>query len=182
MADLNAITTRPMVPTDLEAVVQIDASTEVVALARLGIVEGHLTWSPKPRDVVTVRQRDIGAFMDEPSLPWDEAYVAEVDGIVRGLAAIGMQEWNRRAVLWHFYVDRSVRGRGVGRALIDVLLDRARGRGARQLWLETQDWNTPAIAAYERLGFTLVGFDRSLYSNPPDAETAVYLAQAVSER
>jgi ribosomal protein S18 acetylase RimI-like enzyme len=49
-------------------------------------------------------------------------------------------------------------------------------RDARHLWLETQDTNCAAIAFYERLGFSIVGFDRSLYLPGPHAEAAVFMA------
>lgn len=102
--------------------------------------------------------------------------MAEVDGRVVGFAALSFEFWNRRAVLWHMYVDRASRGTGIARALLRVIVARARELESRQVWLETQDTNVTAIAAYERLGFKIVGFDRSLYDNPPEAETAIFMS------
>jgi GNAT superfamily N-acetyltransferase len=46
------------------------------------------------------------------------------------------------------------RGRGIGESLTRVLLDQAREAGARELVLEVIVENAPAIALYEKLGFT----------------------------
>jgi GNAT superfamily N-acetyltransferase len=44
-------------------------------------------------------------------------------------------------------------GRGVGRALVEACVDRARGAGKTQIVLHTTDWMTTAHRLYERLGF-----------------------------
>ena len=74
----------------------------------------------------------------------------------------------------HLYVDRRQRGRGVGRALLDEVVARARDAGMRALWLETQNVNVPAIRFYRRLGFRLAGLDDSLY-DPADVPGEVAL-------
>ncbi len=43
--------------------------------------------------------------------------------------------------------------------------------GAQHLWLETQTDNVPAIRAYERMGFRLVGLDQTQYGDRPGADT-----------
>ena len=61
--------------------------------------------------------------------------------------------------------DRSLRGRGVGAALLNAMLDTARASGARMAVLETQSCNENAIAFYRRNGFDIIGFDLYAYSN-----------------
>lgn len=51
-----------------------------------------------------------------------------------------------------FVLDAS-RGQGVGSALIELALDRARARGCRRIELDTNQDN-PAVALYERFGFS----------------------------
>jgi L-amino acid N-acyltransferase YncA len=58
------------------------------------------------------------------------------------------------------YVDRAWRGRGVGRALLASLLDRARAIGYHKLVLAAFPDNAAGIALYTRLGFTRVGVYR----------------------
>jgi ribosomal protein S18 acetylase RimI-like enzyme len=51
------------------------------------------------------------------------------------------------------FVIEDARGSGLGRALMDAAIARARERGARRMELDTSDRNAPAIALYESLGF-----------------------------
>jgi GNAT superfamily N-acetyltransferase len=52
------------------------------------------------------------------------------------------------------YVRDGARGGGVGRALVEASLDRARVRGCRRMELDVNEQNTDALAFYARLGFT----------------------------
>lgn len=108
----------------------------------------------------------------------ERSFVAEVGGALAGFASLRCEAWNRRAILTHLYVDRPRRRSRIGRRLLDAVAGVARERGARQLWLETQNVNFPAIAFYRRAGFELCGLDRTLYD--PDVapgEVALYFAR-----
>ena len=119
--------------------------------------------------------------LDDPERPWDTAWVAIENDRIRGFAATGFQAWNRRLVLWHFYVDAPVRGQGLGRRLMAAVLDEARARSARHVWLETSNQNPPGAAAYEALGFKLTGLDLTLYDGTPsDGEFALFFSREVS--
>ena len=50
-------------------------------------------------------------------------------------------------------VDPAAQGRGVGRALVEGCLDRARERGAPRVVLSSTKWMTVAHGLYERMGF-----------------------------
>jgi ribosomal protein S18 acetylase RimI-like enzyme len=52
------------------------------------------------------------------------------------------------------YVADAGRGRGVGRALVELAFERARLRGAERIELDTNETNAAAIALYESLGFS----------------------------
>ncbi len=84
------------------------------------------------------------------------------------------EEWNRRAVIAHLYIDARARGQGIGTRLVQELRALAIEHGARQLFVETQNVNFPAVRFYERNGFTLVGLDTSLYEDA--SEMALFLA------
>jgi GNAT superfamily N-acetyltransferase len=62
--------------------------------------------------------------------------------------------WRGRPGLYleDLYVPPVHRGAGVGRALLAALARLARERGCARLEWWVLDWNTPAIAFYERLG------------------------------
>ncbi|AZI59662.1 GNAT family N-acetyltransferase [Nakamurella antarctica] len=70
---------------------------------------------------------------------------AVAHAVLRDLAG----EWEVKRVI----VDASVRGRGVGRLLMNSLADIARARGARRLILQTGNRQPDAVALYERLGY-----------------------------
>jgi ribosomal protein S18 acetylase RimI-like enzyme len=60
----------------------------------------------------------------------------------RGMAEIGA-----------IVIDESLRGRGLGRALVGGLMAWARAQGARQAFLQVEESNAPAIRTYDALGF-----------------------------
>ena len=51
-------------------------------------------------------------------------------------------------------------GAGVGGALMDAVLERARAAGVDRVWLITTNDNTGALRFYQRRGFDLVRLDR----------------------
>jgi ribosomal protein S18 acetylase RimI-like enzyme len=64
--------------------------------------------------------------------------------------------WTATLDCWleDLYVADAGRGRGVGRALVELACERARLRGAARIELDTNETNTTAIALYESLGFS----------------------------
>jgi len=64
--------------------------------------------------------------------------------------------WTSSPDCWleDLYVEAPARGRGVGRALVELALERARARGAARIELDTNERNGGAIALYESLGFS----------------------------
>src|SRR3954453_2944105 len=69
-----------------------------------------------------------------------------------GLANLGRREG--RTWLGGVGVVPDHRGAGVGESLTRMLIDRACDAGAREMVLEVIVENAPAIALYEKLGFT----------------------------
>lgn len=64
---------------------------------------------------------------------------------------------------------RRYQGRGVGRVLLQALVDRSRTLQARALFLEVAVDNAPAIALYEQFGFERLGV-RKRYYQPEDKD------------
>ena len=58
-----------------------------------------------------------------------------------------------RCELRKMYLDASLRGRGMGRQLLDIALEHARAAGFRRMELETNHAMTAAIGLYQRSGF-----------------------------
>jgi ribosomal protein S18 acetylase RimI-like enzyme len=106
----------------------------------------------------------------------DSTVLAEIDGEIAGFAAFKYHDWNKRAEIKGIYVRSVLKGRGVGAALLNNGLEYAKTKGARGLWLETQNINYPAIRFYMKSGFRFCGFDASLYEPAAvmPAEIALY--------
>ena len=81
-------------------------------------------------------------------------FLAVVDGEDVGLVR-GAPDEARTDAAWliSMWVAPEVRGRGVGEALVDAVVEWARASGARRLLLDLGDHNRPAIALYARMGF-----------------------------
>jgi GNAT superfamily N-acetyltransferase len=91
-------------------------------------------------------------------------YVARLDGVVVG--SVGVERLDGgTAELHRLYLDARLRGRGLGRALVDQVLDWCRDAGVRHLVLWSDTRFDRAHALYERIGFSRTG-ERTL---PGDA-------------
>jgi ribosomal protein S18 acetylase RimI-like enzyme len=116
----------------------------------------------------------IGVALNESDL----GLIAEIEGKIAGFMTVKVESWNRRAWITHLYVRDEHKGQGIGRRFVDEAANFARAREARGLWLETQNFNYPAIQFYLRLGFRFCGFDESLYDpSVVPGETAMYFSR-----
>jgi GNAT superfamily N-acetyltransferase len=71
------------------------------------------------------------------------------------------------------YVRPAARGRGVGEALVAIVIDWASKRNAESVHLWVTETNSHAHALYERLGFTPTGERQSLPWDPRLVEIAM---------
>ncbi|HEU5100316.1 MAG TPA: GNAT family N-acetyltransferase [Roseiflexaceae bacterium] len=164
-------------PADREALRSLDISftTERIYEVRASDVAFTLVETP----VAPPRHKAYGDASEIDSLSTcDYVVVAEIDEILVGVAALRVEEWNRRAALRHIYVDAAYRGHGIGRTLIEDVVRVGRERQARCLWLDTQNINYPAIQFYLRLGFQLCGLDTTFYDSQESlaGEVAIFFA------
>jgi GNAT superfamily N-acetyltransferase len=103
----------------------------------------------------------------------DVALAALEDGDVVGavsLARARAENGGHRAEVQRLAVRGDRRGGGVGGALLDAVVERARGLGLELLWLTTHA-DTPSDAFYVRRGWTRVGVVPS-WSRRPDGGLA----------
>jgi ribosomal protein S18 acetylase RimI-like enzyme len=80
--------------------------------------------------------------------------VAELDGEVVGIAAVGPHE--KHLVLWKLYVLPEHQGKAIGSALMDSVVARAVGEYS-EIRLSYLDGNTSAEAFYRNKGFIEIG-------------------------
>jgi RimJ/RimL family protein N-acetyltransferase len=85
----------------------------------------------------------------------DSCAVAVADGRIIGMLHVRASRHGFGELGMH--VDRGWRGRGVGAALVQAAISRARGQGLHKLCLEVFPHNTAAIALYRKSGFVEEG-------------------------
>lgn len=88
------------------------------------------------------------------------AYVALLEGRVAGMYKMGANfpDLGAHMASATYVVDPTVQGRGIGRALVEHSLDRARAEGFLAMQFNyVVSTNTPAVALYRKLGFAVVG-------------------------
>ena len=124
-------------------------------------IERHSFKAPWPRQV----------FVDELAREWARVDVARDAGRVVGFCNYWLVKDEVHLLAIATHPDR--RRAGVGRRLMDHLLDVARARASVLVTLEVRRSNVPAIALYERLGFVAVGLRRAYYAE--DAEDALVM-------
>ena len=78
------------------------------------------------------------------------AVVAELAGEVVGY--VHFQVFEREGYVRHVAVDRRVRGRGIGRALMEEVAGRLRAAGCARWRLNVKPENEPAVGLYAALG------------------------------
>jgi GNAT superfamily N-acetyltransferase len=139
---------------------------------------GARVWVAGPEDAAEVSRLMI-AFRDwwRREDPSDAAFAAGVERLLAdgatefllaappGDGAAGVCQLRYRYGLWYdapdcwledVYVEDRARRLGLGRALGEAALDRARERGCRRVQLDVNEANPEALALYEDLGFEAI--------------------------
>lgn len=84
------------------------------------------------------------------------------------------------ATLFNIAVDPAYQRRGLGRELLEQVIDEVEKRGVVTLWLEVRASNAPAIALYESLGFNEATIRRNYYPTADGREDALIMALPIS--
>jgi GNAT superfamily N-acetyltransferase len=99
--------------------------------------------------------RGLRTILDEPEL--GKLFVLRVDGSVVGMAnaliTISTAEGERALLLEDVFVQNEYRGMGLGRRLVEHVLEWARRRGMVRVTLLSDRDNQPALDFYRKLGF-----------------------------
>lgn len=82
-----------------------------------------------------------------------------------GYLEVGVEPWHQRLRLSEILVVEHVRGQGVGTLLMNTAYEFAQACGCREVVLETQTCNVPAINFYLQHHYRVIGIDLTHYSN-----------------
>lgn len=91
--------------------------------------------------------------------------VAEIDGVVVGFASLSLYRPRpayRTSVENSVYVAESARGSGVGRALMEELIDVAKGRGFHTIIARISGGHEASIGLHHACGFKVIGTEREV--------------------
>lgn len=91
------------------------------------------------------------------------------------IAIAERQDWNNSLWVWEFHVAEAYRGRGIGRQLMDVVVQKAQTAGLRVIFCETQNTNPAAVHFYQRLGFQTDGLNLPFYPEIVGDEVAIFM-------
>ena len=138
------VTIRPAGPSDAPTIADIYNE---------GILDRSATFETQPRTADDM----LGRLAESERFPM---LVAVEDGVVRGWAALSIYRSRpcyAGIAEFSIYLDRAARGRGVGRQLLDALIDAARHRGYWKLVSRVFPFNTASRALCKSCGFREVG-------------------------
>ncbi len=155
---MEGVRVRAMVEADLDAVMSIETASFTMPWT-LDTFRGML------------ERTDSHLFVAEAASGPDGAVV------VVGYAVVWIVV--DQAELGDIAVSPEWRGHGIGRGLLETVLDRVREQRVRELFLEVRPSNHGARALYERYGFVEIGRRKDYYSRP--REDALVLRRAVTQ-
>lgn len=141
------IVIRPMSEADLPAVVAVEQASY------------HFPWSE-------------GVFRDCLRVGYT-CRVVELAGEIIGHAILSLGAGEAHVL--NLCVREQFRCRGVGRRLLEHLLERGRAAGMAEAFLEVRPSNTAAIRLYQSMGFRQVGLRRGYYQAVGGREDAAVL-------
>ena len=107
-------------------------------------------------------------------------YVCRVVTVSRQVMAYGVMSFGAgEAHILNLCVAEAYRCRGIGRQLLNSLIERAGAAGMADAYLEVRPSNTSAIRLYLALGFEQVGMRRGYYQAANGREDAAVLRRAL---
>jgi GNAT superfamily N-acetyltransferase len=99
-----------------------------------------------------------------------------VDDAGQLVAGVSGHSWGGCCTIMLLWVDESIRGGGVGRALMQAAEGEARRRGCHQIVLSTHNFQAPRF--YEKLGFRPLAV---IPNNPAGYEDIIYIKELRKE-
>jgi len=160
-----------------------------VAASRSEAVAPKLLLRPmNETDIAAVVALEAAAYQ----FPWSEGifrdclrvgYLCRVVEIGAAVAGYGIMSMGAgEAHILNLCVRADLRSRGIGRQVLDYLLERARGAGMLDAFLEVRPTNVAAIRLYQAAGFEQVGVRRGYYQAAGGREDAAVLKLGLASR
>lgn len=138
--------------------VQIRVAVQEDCVRLMELITELAVYEKAPDEVtVSLKEFQEAGFGTKPV--W-KAYVAEVDGIIQGfgLYYVRYSTWKGcRLYLEDLLVTGQMRNLGLGKLILDRLIQEAREKGFNGMSWQVLDWNEPAINFYKKYNAVLDG-------------------------
>ncbi len=123
----------------------------------LNLIKELAVFEKEPEAVeVSVSDLEKDGFGKNPAF---HCFVAEVNGKIEGMALIynRYSTWKGKALhLEDLIVSETMRGSGIGTALLDEVVKYGHQIGVKRITWEVLNWNEPAIIFYEKKGANIM--------------------------
>ena len=138
--------------------------------------------TPQPRHDLSPTEID---WIEDRLYEYNRVAVGRHDGLGLGFVVkddagetVGITAgytWADISEIKQMWVNEAWRGRGLGRALLDAMVDEARARAVKRIWVASYDFQAPGL--YERAGFKRM----AEFDGWPEGHVNVILCKTLDE-
>jgi len=141
----------------------------------------------KPDDIPQVKETENLSFTN----PWPESafrgelenrgisfpYVIVLKNVERVVGHIIYWQIEEEVQISNIAVHPDFRGLGIGRKVMQEIMDKVKKEGVSYIFLEVRPSNSSAVSLYKKLGFQKLGLRRNYYHNP--VEDAIIMGKSL---
>ena len=109
-------------------------------------------------EALAIAERQLGSLLAADQLPEHELFydIQNDDGLKVGMCWL-TQKSEQLLFISYIEIDAAQRGKGYGKAAMQLIDELAKERGVKQVWLHVFAFNDTARAVYEKSGFQVSG-------------------------